>query len=397
MMRMATGIRISRDGACAAERAFSKTGLLFLMSRGQALAAGGPALELADEPQPERLIFAVFARRGKGAVAAALRDDLILEGGKTAYVDGAIKATVGREDFRIEGLAGRASKQSKKIALLTLATVVTVVVAAFMLWRATRETQPLPQAKGIGTIADEPESPGTSAELVEEARLHLREGKPEQARMALAEAIERSDDSEAKYILDEMDSSPRRAGRDPLEAEMRAKALFDEGMSLFASGEMAEVVKKFAEASELIGRAGIEAPFAFELKSALAKARDAARAEASPHLARAEGLFTSARGMRSEDAIPRLAEALREANLAVGLDPQGKEARELKAKIAGAVSAAAGGWLAAAEAAERLSGCAKAGPVYRRVAAGLSGIDDKAASRALDRAAACAREEGGAK
>lgn len=336
--------RLALTPAMEGERlsaAFGGPGLLFLSS-------GPDGLSLSDAPRAGELLHAIFLSRRLAVFGVAVSSStlLLLEGGDglRRVRDGA-RVNVGNRRLVVRLGRHASSRRERTGRILTAAAVAgaLAMALAFLLRgpgpRATAASEQASAAvPSAGRDAALPPLGARAAALVEEARAHAMEGRRQQARLALVEAMElQPDDPRIAALLEEVGREPEGAAPD--------------------------------------GANAIEGLMEPAVEEARRKAMEELKARSSDRILALRRLIEEAPGMEAPRAVRELASARRGVEEMARAMPQEAEVIRLRERIDAALAAAAARGIAAAAAAERYAGCGEALPLYRAIAASLEGVD----------------------
>ncbi len=375
------------EGGSAIEAEFGKHDILFLISNSK-----GPAL--CSEPDRCGLIHAVFLFQKGNVFAIALRDDLYLKTGCTAQLKNKQILRLGSRKLRVvfatQCIAGR-----KKVSWLILALLMLSAVLASTYYGRinAKKIQPV--------IAERTELRMKSGtEFVEEAKMHMRDGMFDQARLALMEEVDRNpQNAEALKLLNALKGDKFTAEFDAhtneLEIIGEAKDSYEMGKRLMRERDFAKAHEVFENAFKKISSIVIAVPFKPALLEANRHAISMLEAEMLPKLFKAEQLFNAASQKETKEAINLLSQALAISEAVTKSLPHISEASSLHMKIRDEIRAASQRWLFAAQAVERLEDCRKAASEYERIADVLQNVDPNIASIAKKRASRCRPSKGG--
>lgn len=388
------------DGEKAIECKFSAHGLLFLIST--------PAgLTLSMMPLEGHIVYAAFIRGRRRVTCAALHADVRLEGGdRVRQIKDGDRIAVG--PLRLTMSARRDERSRKHFragdSVKFICAAAALFAAAVFVARSFTRPHPSRSPAHSGPFAIAGEIAGqedAATGLLEEARAYLRDGKGDQARLTLLQAMEMApEDARAKDLMARLDDAeavapPRNDWSQDLQKD--AEGLFEEGRELAERGEFAMAAQRFDSAAEVLEKVGVKPPFAASMEALRHDAGRKIEDQVAAHLARASDHMKSSEGMQSGVAIEKLALADAEVEAARMSLPHDPGVLELDRKVEMQIAAVAERWFLGAVTAERLSGCKSALPVYLEIADRLHELENKTASLAAERAGRCEarRPEGG--
>ncbi len=388
-IRARTIVRLLSEGNCEPiECICPESGLVFLVSSRMRI---GLSAELHEDDLPH----AIFVFKGRNISAAALRRDVSIGGKRIARPRCGTTVCVGRFAFKFESNKQRAFDWNfarvKKPAVCTAAAILFSISLALAALFVARNPIDSPESSYVEASQIRPSATDEAA-LIEEAKQHLREGRAEQARLALVQAQENDPSGEASRMIAAMDADGEvQSDKGKLLAgqQEKARALFDRGREELLAGDAAGAYRDLFGAQEALKDAGASAPFADELRAALRYAEDAAMNIAAKQAQEARDIIAAAREKNAGAAATLLVHAVEAAIAAEQVLPGNADAAETAVLARGALSAAAGRWMASARAAEQLSGCKKARPIYESISLALQGSNDPHLNEARERAAAC--------
>ncbi|MFA4874181.1 MAG: hypothetical protein WC956_05025 [bacterium] len=364
----------------------AKAWLLFLAShRGE--------IRLTETLEQGALPYGIIMRKGGRIVGIALRVDANMNGAAQSMLRDGSSICVGRQRFSVRltrtGPRSLRAVMSRRIlSMLAVAALLAICSIAILHLRPAMDMH----AQKDSEVKTGEETAHGADGLIEEARLHLRAGRTEQARLALMEAAERDPGGEAAPMLKALEGGtvqPADDERSAADQETGARALFDSGREQMSSGDATGAYRKFVMAEARIKEMGSEPPFANALKEKLLEARAQLEREVSSQIEQVDRTIKGARSMDSEAAVAELGKAVAATRAAVKLLPESRELASCAARASGELAAAAARWLASALAAERLSGCEKALPIYDRISRALATAGEPRAQEAAGRAAIC--------
>lgn len=325
-------------------------------------------------------------------VARALRSDVSLMLSEGTYVTSGDGLRIGGREYRMDLTSDRKKGFRASSLLLLVAVAIGLGALAYL---------PVPSSAPLRTSApggrSEPDIEGVFrvdvSAAVEEARAHLKQGRPEQARLVLIEASERSP---GRSEWDSLLEATRRS-RDPApreDSDENARELYEEGLAHMERGDAVAAGRMFDRALDEMEGSGERAPFAAALERARIQAAREVERKTKVRVARAQRLIDESGSGSAAVAVERIAMSIREAEAALRANPRSPAARDVELKARRALAAAADRWLASAMEVERLSGCGRAAGMYDRMCSLLEGVDDEAASRARRHLALCGGEGG---
>ncbi|MFH0800013.1 MAG: hypothetical protein V2A66_07540 [Pseudomonadota bacterium] len=386
-----------QDGRAPLEAEFGREGMLFLSSSREGLC-------LVKEVAPGQIAYAVFARRSRGLVCAALQDAALAGrderigaiGPGDAIALGLTRLSVA--DSRVPWRA-RISRRVCLFGAMAFLLAIATMAAIFQRGPVAAPSYPLPVAVDPAPAA-QAVSVVSATRLIEEARDHLRAGRIEQARLALIETTESApEDAEARRLLEELNSGDdaQAAGKksessygDELSSgsEEEALALFKDGMRLKGLGDLVGAKSALDRAAEILRAGGIRPTFAGPLDEARVSLAASVRDDAAPRLAAIGAMLSSVDSLDAREAVSRLGRARAEVQAATDAGA-GNAAASLKARIDASIKSAAGRWLSGALSAERFSGCGRALPIYEEISSALSALDPSASESAAEGVRRC--------
>lgn len=225
--------------------------------------------------------------------------------------------------------------------------------------------------------------------LLSEARRLLKDGLISEAKLALLAAIESEPQNEnAKKLLNEIDGMGDLKPFKP-DHSAEGEALYRDGLKLKDEGDIAGARLKLKKAVDLISKEKPLPPFAADLKKEWSDISLRFEDIFKPKLQMIEGEIERASSLDAPRAIDQIIEAKKKAEEIVRSNPDWEAARQIADGSDTAMKAAAGRWLASAQAAEALSACAKARAIYSEIQTRLSDILPDAAASAKDGANRC--------
>jgi hypothetical protein len=397
-MRGRCSLELTGDDPSTAMRAeFPASGLLFLSSDRSAASHGAPGLLLVDAPREGELLYVLLLKRRRSIVGVALRPDARLPRGALSPLRAGDAISIGRQSFRVAwGAVVRRERKHPCWRIAALAAAVLCAAGHGALLQ--RDRGKAPSAPTASAQRQQSIVRASQADrFVEEARRSLREGRTEQARLALVQAAELDANAPAaRELLAAIDQqapniSPHareESAHDERVAE--AQRLFEEGLGRMRQGDLSQAQEGLDAAAAIVRAMRAPPPFAADLDRAL-RERDRLAAEAqAPRIAKARAFLDASRGRPAPEAAATLASAMDELKEAAKMGRSGGELAKTMERVRKALAAAGDRWLASARASEGLAGCNAAGPLYRRIAGALAERDEGVAAAAQLAAARCA-------
>jgi hypothetical protein len=372
------------------EGEFGKYGVLFLMS-------GSLGLTLSPVPDTCALIYAVFLIRRKKIFAAPFRGGLSLKACAFTLMKDKGFIEVCSKKLMIDLDKGKRAAVDRKVRKTLLVAVLLLMCAAFLAnaFYVSRINE------SASSDSVRPKAPEAKPDmmLLEEARMHMRAGMGDQAKLTLMEAVERNPtNKKASDMLRALEDSPLpekfSANTRELDAMEEAKAIYEAGKERMQEGDVSAAHGLFQSALAKLSPVRSAVHFKPALLAAMTEARKMQKAEAAPKLLEAKRLLEAAREKKAEDAVGLLASALALTSAVVKTISQNDEASSLHTELRRELEAISNRWLVAAQAAERLSGCGKALSEYVRMAAALQMIKPDIASAAREAAERCRASKG---
>lgn len=358
------------------EISFPANGFVFLVSE-------RTKLMLTDIPGHDVLKYIVFVKKWNGIFGISLRADSSVDGNKISLLHKGSKICAGRMVFAVE-----ATKNSQKIPYLRRMTIFKTICVFFIIVFVIRLTIIVnaaiapPINKPPNIVAQTQDVSSRNADsLIEEAKRLIHAGRNEQARLALIEAAEIDQNGEATKILSALDNGASQHSLEPMQTntanvESMAQELFDKGREKIVGGDIFSAYRNFVKAREILQRLDTSPPFAEALGDALQETKIAVEHDVEQKLNYIEGLIATARSKDGEGAALDLVKASLLAREIEKTFPEGKRVGSVAAHSQREMAAALGRLLAAARAAERLSGCEKARPIYEKITQALYNTGD---------------------
>lgn len=400
-MRKMKGIRLESEGEGEIiEKSFGPHGLLFLTS-----SPGG--LALAHRPSHGQLIYALFFRCGRETCGISLNPSTYIGDDNFAEsIAPGDRISIGMARYLISYTYDPCQFRTRggMIAAIAIATMVALAVLALVLPRGLQmlakspSTFPSPLGGEGGVRGGFEIAPKTSiATYVTQAREHLRRGNLAQARLSLMEATSVDpDNEEAKWLLQEVEKDGSAAKTHDAngdtqiaDREEEVRKLLRSGILLKEKGDLIGAKTTLEQVEEIAKDGRISPALASSIGDTKRDIQGELMAAITPRVKAIDEAIRSAGDLDAPTAAQRLLAMRHELDDISKALPSDNMVAETVRRSEAMLKSAAGRWFASAEVAERLSGCAKALPMYTAIVSRLDGIGVEIAAHAREGVRRC--------
>lgn len=378
----------SKSDGKVIEGEYGKNGILFLV-------ASQEGLKLVRESKLGSLVYAVFSTRLGSVYASAIHSTTIVSSASdsTPLKDGdfvSVGFTILVYVNAKPSFAFILRRRFKAFCVIVAALVVSALV--IILFSKTKVNYQIKSGNDTkGTLSVDV--------MMNEVRGYLKSGDVVQAKMALEEAVDHKDSSDAaRGLLVDIKKNEEMAGEEKLkiidgknELISKAENLFREGVRLKEDGNLIEAYRKLKLAGKIIEKENGIVSFEKDLADMKNVMREEIKNSLAGKIFSVNSLLSETKNMSASEIVDALSPTKLYFDSIADVMSDDGEYLVLSGQVKESVKIAGDRWLSSALTAEKFSGCGKALPMYEQISTKLKDAEASIVSDAKEGIARCGR------